>query len=110
MNSTYLSSFIPSFELSWWAWLLLALYGLYILVFAYIAYTMFIKNLPAYTRMSPEDKKKYFMFMRPEIPHITIWKKISMILCGLTLTPFRFATYFSCVCFCNIGLRIITCG
>ena len=93
----------------WWVWVLLTIYLLWVMFYMNVAYTMFTKNLPAYTRMSPEDKKNYFMFMRPEIPHITSCKKISMILCGLTLTPFRFAIWFSCVAFINISMRILLC-
>ena len=85
-------------------YIVIFLYILYFFLYTYCAHYFFRKIIPAYEKMSKEDKDKYFMFDRPEIPKISMF---STLLCGYTVGFIRFVGFWLVLVIFYIGLRII---
>jgi|ETNmetMinimDraft_25_1059894.scaffolds.fasta_scaffold144539_1 hypothetical protein len=91
-----------------WAWIFLSIYFLYLIFFFWMFHKLFSKYIPAYRKMSKEDKKKYFMFIRPEVDSNDI-SPVSMFICGITLAPIRFVIWVITLILTNLFLRMVWC-
>ena len=90
--------------LPWWAYLIVLIYVLYAVLFIRFIKRFFTYRLPVFDRIEKLYDKKYLGFSLKCRKNLS---KVSMIICGLTLAPIRFISYFACVIIYTILFRIL---